>query len=253
MNAIAPKFPLVGLAALYAEASYDDPKEFNACIKPEDGEAEFINATEGRLDVQAYIHTDHAARRVVVAVRGSEASKWDDWLANLSWRGVNPKPGLGKVHRGFLYEADAIATPVLAAIAENPGYKVLLTGHSKGGSICTVLQHVYGIKAIVHTFGGARCLGWRAAGLFNLTHRDHFRWVNTIDPVPKVLWWHYRHGGSMIYLDRRGRWNYGFKRPWDRLLTRVRNPLGGIPRHSMSRYRELVTNPHGGNKAVIGA
>ena len=252
MTTATPRFPLAGQAALYAEAAYEDPEGFKRMVGAEDDDLVFIDITDGKLDVQAYIHTCHQDQRVWVAVRGSETSKWDDWLANFSFRAVITGQRLGRVHRGFHYEAQAIGERVIDALrATSARYEVVLTGHSKGGSICTVLQHVYDIRATVHTFGEARSLGWRAAGLYNLSHPHHYRWVNTIDPVPKLLWWAYRHVGRLIYLDRQGQWNHGYVNFKDRVLTRLRNPFGGIPRHAMSRYRELVTTKPGGDEAYI--
>ena len=250
MTKTTPLMPYAELAALYADAAYEDPATFQRMVGVEDGEDDciFIDYKEDPLDVQAYIHTCHRKKLVIVAVRGTEPTKWEDWLHNLRFRGVHgPNPGLGKVHGGFLAEAKVLAKPVCAAAYKAPGYTLLLTGHSKGGSLCTVLQHVWSLKAVCHTFGECRSLSRKAAGLYRHSHRDHTRWVDTVDAVPKLLWWRYRHIGRLVYLDRHGDWNYGYRKFWDRVLTRLRNPLGGITRHSMTGYRKHVTAKGKGN------
>ena len=218
-------------------------------VRPDsEDDVSYINITKDGLDVQAYVHHRHRVRQTIVAVRGSESNKWDDWVKNISFRSRPIRPRRGRAHRGFYAEAEALGYRLISGglLDHNDGkpYEIILTGHSKGGSICTVLKHIFKIRAVCHTFGECRSLNGRAARLFARDHREHYRWVNTVDPVPKLLWWCYRHVGHLIYLDRKGRWNYGYVRWWDRLVTRIRNPLGGIPRHSMSRYRALVTGAY---------
>jgi hypothetical protein len=224
--------------AAYAEAAYENKATFCAMVGAEPEDVEFIEYTIGDLDVQAYTHKRYEDETLIIAVRGSETAKWDDWLNNLRFAGKR-LPG-GSVHRGFYGEASAIATNVARAVRECPGWEVLATGHSKGGAIVTLLQHLYGLEATAHTFGEPRSLGARARGEFQHSGHSHVRWVNTTDPVPKLLWWRYRHAGLLVYLDRDGNWNRGYASPWDMLAVFLRNPFGGVPRHSMSAYRALI-------------
>ena len=235
-------FPYAERAATYARAAYEGIDGFRKMVGADEGdEVAYVNVEQGPLDVQAYTHTHHRTKTIWVAIRGTESSKWDDWLQNLRFRAALPhNPGLGGIHRGFLAEARAVAKPIAAAIFRSPGYQVIMTGHSKGGSICTVLQHVWNITAICHTFGECRSLTRKAAGIYRHRARRHFRWVNTIDPVPRLLWWRYRHIGALIYFDRDGKRHIGFARAWDRLFARIRKPWGGVERHAMDGYLGLV-------------
>eukprot|EP00898_Chlorokybus_atmophyticus_P003642 jgi/Chlat1/4279/Chrsp29S04368 len=107
----------------------------------------------------AYVGVDHSQKWVVVAVRGSLDNA--DWLTDLSADSV---PFLnGWAHRGMVAAARRLAESHLPAVAsaldQNPGYELVITGHSLGAGVASLLamllhENDYGV--ISSTFQSAK-------------------------------------------------------------------------------------------------
>lgn len=92
-------------------------------------------------DVTGLVAVDSTNRKIVVNFRGSKSAR--NWLANLDFTAIPTDicPGC-TVHQGFwnswLEARPRILTAVKDAVARNPGYGIVSTGHSLGGAIATL-------------------------------------------------------------------------------------------------------------------
>jgi predicted lipase len=110
----------------------------------------------GISDVSGYIAVDDINKRIILAYQGS--ADWRDWLDDLTYGRVStdicgthsifdlPFVDDCEVHSGFLQNwVDSsefvIDTPAKAKAA-NPSYRVVSTGHSKGGAVAAVAAAV---------------------------------------------------------------------------------------------------------------
>jgi hypothetical protein len=137
---------------------------------------------------------------LIITVQGSESKR--DWLNNIKivkteYHGI-------RAHKGFAWCAESILPDVLAAIARDPVKPVILTGHSLGGAIATLLAvalRPHAVKLI--TFGQPRVSTLRELKL--ALYGEYIRVVNGSDVVPRSPWLGYSHAGTCVYLDNEGR------------------------------------------------
>jgi len=118
---------------------------------------------------------DHAARAVVVVVRGT--SNFRDLLTDLVCRPLTLQEGdlvvgvrsATTVHEGMWRAASSLRTelerPVQEALMFAPGYRLIFTGHSLGGGVATLLCLMWlnrfphpPLRAACFAFGPAACL-----------------------------------------------------------------------------------------------
>lgn len=141
--------------------------------------------------------TDEA---LIITVQGSESRR--DWLNNIKivkteFHGI-------LAHKGFAWCAESILPDVLAAIARDPAKPVILTGHSLGGAIATLLAVAMRPQAVkLITFGQPRVSTSRELKL--ALYGEYIRVVNGSDVVPRSPWLGYSHAGTCVYLDNKGR------------------------------------------------
>ncbi len=92
-------------------------------------------------DVTGLVAVDSTNRKIVVNFRGSQSAR--NWLANLDFTAIPTDicPGC-TVHQGFwrswVEARPRILAAVEDAVAKNPGYGIVATGHSLGGAIATL-------------------------------------------------------------------------------------------------------------------
>ncbi|CAJ2510537.1 Uu.00g095060.m01.CDS01 [Anthostomella pinea] len=137
-----PTYPLLCLAAQYAERVYDNPTgaERNAHV-----EADWRTGTKA-MCIKS-VPMDHM-NTIVFAIRGT--ATFMDWAVNLNTAPAAPTGFLDDpsnfCHSGFLSAARKMVGPVAARLRqllmENPrrcAYSLLITGHSAGGAIASLL------------------------------------------------------------------------------------------------------------------
>ena len=144
----------------------------------------------------------------VVCCRGTEPHEWNDIKADLD-AAHDVAETVGRVHRGFKREVDDLWPRLEQALVSNE--RILwFTGHSLGGAMTAIcagrcfLSHIRSAPEAVFTYGSPRVGNKRYVNHVKLAY---YRWVNNNDIVPRVppRWFGYRHAGTEIYLNRRGR------------------------------------------------
>lgn len=180
-------------------------------------------------DTQAAIWRDSARRRLVVAFRGTEQSRWKDLRTDLMMApaGLNPERIGGdfkeevQVHSGFLSAYDSVRIRILSLLkmaigfvddGSEPQYKwhVYVTGHSLGGALATLLALELSssqlakhgaIYVTMYNFGSPRVGNRRFAELYNEKVKDSWRVVNHRDIIPSVpRLMGYCHVAQPVYL-----------------------------------------------------
>lgn len=166
-------------------------------------------------DTQVAIWCDSSRRRLVVAFRGTEQSRWKDLRTDLMLvpAGLNPERLGGdfkqevQVHSGFLGAYDSVRNRIMTLIkyaigyddeedAENiPRWHVYVTGHSLGGALATLLALELSssqmakngaIFVTMYNFGSPRVGNRRFAEVYNAKVKDSWRIVNHRDIIPTV-------------------------------------------------------------------
>lgn len=145
---------------------------------------------------------------VVLACRGTEITEWNDIRADAN--AVMSVVGtIGNVHSGFNREVDDL-WPLLENMLREINLPVWFCGHSLGAAMATICAYRCKNSSLtrdpheLHTFGSPR------VGCKRYIHHAeiaHYRWVHNNDIVTRVppVWMGYRHCGSEVYLDRKGR------------------------------------------------
>ncbi|OHW89934.1 vegetative cell wall protein gp1 [Colletotrichum incanum] len=137
-----PTWPLLCMAAQYAERVYDHPK---GAERDTHVSADWKTGTKAM--VIKSVPMDHM-NTIVFAIRGS--ATFMDWAVNLNTAPASPAgflddPG-NSCHAGFLTVAKKMIKPVAARLRqlleEDPSrssYSLLITGHSAGGAVASLL------------------------------------------------------------------------------------------------------------------
>ena len=183
--------------AIYSQLAYEPLEAVQAALP------EATVTLLDRDDSQAYVIK--TATETIVAFRGTQGVSMTDLLRNAKVRMVPLGIGQGgKVHRGYLEAADAIADELVVAMtdAARPRY---YTGHSAGGSIATIARTRAPYPDFTFTFGAPK-VGDRQ---FVQAHARHplVRYVHARDIAPKHArpWLGYRHGGIFRHIARNGK------------------------------------------------
>ncbi len=193
------------------------------------------------------------AGAVVVAFRGTEPGRLEDWMSDLD---ANQVPGpFGRVHDGFRRALSHVWDELNACVAEfqDQGQSLWATGHSLGAALATLTcarwreadKPVNGL----YTFGAPRVGNRDFERTFNQDFgARNFRFVNNADLVTRVPLREmgYSHAGKLAYFDDEGKLQTdpGW---WDRFLNHVQGHIAdlgklgpaGINQHSMDRYVSL--------------
>lgn len=148
----------------------------------------------------------------LVSFRGTESR--GDWLRNVNVPGRSRNYGVA--HRGFLGAFQAVESRLRSALSGISGRKLILTGHSLGGALGTVMAaewQDFMPASWVVTFGQP-AVGSGAFRMFFLQHYSgkFFRFVNDDDIVPRVPPG-YEHVGRLLHFDAEGRLQNGQSLP----------------------------------------
>jgi len=184
--------------------------------------------TNDFTEVHGYIARDDNAKRVIISVRGTEGfgNTIIDMILFLSSDKLIPGCPECRIHSGF-YMAwrsveKAIAIPVAEQFAQYPDYQLLITGHSMGGALATLLGLSYqnlGKSPFVITFGQPRVGNPAFANFVDtvfspLDLTDSQKLVNSSslmrvthgnDPVAHIPFqdWGYRHHGGEYWIHKK--------------------------------------------------
>ncbi|XP_047337147.1 uncharacterized protein LOC124940659 isoform X2 [Impatiens glandulifera] len=181
-------------------------------------------------DTQVAIWRDRTRKRLVIAFRGTEQSRWKDLRTDLMVMptGLNPERIGGdfkqevQVHSGFLSAYDSVRMRILSLIKMAVGFKdddndeqihkwtVYVTGHSLGGALATLLAlelassqlaKLGAISVTMYNFGSPRVGNKIFAELYNEKVKDSWRVVNHRDIIPTIpRLMGYCHVAHPIYL-----------------------------------------------------
>ncbi|KAK0383717.1 hypothetical protein NLU13_9628 [Sarocladium strictum] len=174
----------------------------SVCPDVEGDAVTVVNSFSGLVTgIAGYVATDNARREIVLSVRGSNNIR--NWITDVVFTWTDcPFVSDCKVHQGFSAAWDEIAVAAQAAIntalAANPGYRVIATGHSLGGAVAT-LGAVYlrqnGIPIDTYSYGSPRVGNDKFANFVSNQTGGEYRVTHTDDPVPRLppIIFGYRH------------------------------------------------------------
>ncbi|KAH0637368.1 hypothetical protein KY289_037283 [Solanum tuberosum] len=180
-------------------------------------------------DTEATLWRDSSRKRLVVAFRGTEQTKWKDLVTDLMLvpAGLNPERIGGdfkqevQVHSGFLSAYDSVRIRLISLIKKAIGYRdddldtpnkwhVYVTGHSLGGALATLLALELSssqlakrgaIRVTMYNFGSPRVGNKKFAEVYNEKVKDSWRVVNHRDIIPTVpRLMGYCHVAQPVYL-----------------------------------------------------
>ncbi len=249
-------------AFLMAKASSLSYKNYNevkkSCARELRIKQENIFYTTYRL-TQAYVF--FKSNEIIVAFRGTEKTKLEDWIADLKVTTEEIK--IGFAHKGFLGSYKIVSGDVLARVVPliKKNTKLFICGHSLGGALammCAVDFFSLGILVSgVYTFGQPRVGKKKFQKNFPkiLEKRIH-RFANDKDVVPRVppRLIGYRHVGNprfftndgILHLDKvewrkfKKRCKQKSKSVIGRLLELVATSGEMITDHNMDDYVKLL-------------
>ncbi|KAG8424954.1 hypothetical protein J3458_001705 [Metarhizium acridum] len=151
--------------------------------------------------IGAYVAVDSIRKEVIFSIRGSNNIR--NYITDVifAWRNCDLAPQC-KLHTGFA-EAwdeikDAATTAIKSAREKNPGYKVVVTGHSLGGAVA-IISAAYlrrdGIPIDLYTYGAPRVGNDKFANWFSSQQVGQWRVTHENDPVPRLppIFTGYRH------------------------------------------------------------
>ncbi|KAI9037508.1 lipase family protein [Aspergillus affinis] len=193
---------LLRLAAQYSRNVYKRPSAEN---NPAYFDADYRNGTKAMV-IKSLAVDD--MKTVVIAIRGTQS--FHDWAVNMKTAPTAPRGFLDDpfnlCHAGFLSVAQKMVHPVASRLrdllAEDPSranYSILITGHSAGGAVASLLYcHMFaatGGSELTHLrtfFRNVHCVTFGAppVSLRPLAPFDpssiFFSVVNEGDPVPRA-------------------------------------------------------------------
>ncbi|PPQ69748.1 hypothetical protein CVT26_014023 [Gymnopilus dilepis] len=160
--------------------------------------AELSNAL---TDTQGFVARDEKRKEIVVSLRGSASVTdilLDSQVTLVPFISPGVKlPGGAKVHSGFLLSWDALSLQTLFVVGKglekHPGYSVVTTGHSLGGSIAllaavTLQQNFKATKTRTYSYGAPRTGNKIFADYVNATFAENAcRVVHGNDGVPTMI------------------------------------------------------------------
>lgn len=166
-------------------------------------------------DIKGFVARDPVKSLVVVAFAGS-GSTVRDWIADFAFLMV-PYSLTGctlcTIHSGFSIGWSERRTTVLDAVTtamtENPGYSLVITGHSIGAAIATLAAaelRIMNYSVDTYTFGSPR-VGNTAFATFvtdqSPTLGNNYRMTHLNDPVPQLppTWIGYQHTSPEYWLS----------------------------------------------------
>ena len=217
--------PGLSLKMLFLSAAAYDPLHPQKCLDNSLPSADFQiqhSVTRKCADDQCsgYVAVSHTVKVIAIAFRGSEC--FDQAFSVFVETLFSPKEAFlskGKVQtywkRGFETLWPSMESKVKALIADNPSYKIWVTGHSLGGAMASLASawlSYHNIasreKIISYTFGMPRVGNYKYALEHDRLVGNSWRVVNYDDAVPhfpgvyvvpNMLFGPYHHGVEAFY------------------------------------------------------
>lgn len=170
------------------------------CPRP-NGNTLVMNFSNSVTDVQGFVVRDSDRKEIVVAIRGSTSAVdflMDAQIALVPFisPGVSAPSGT-RVHSGFLLAWNSIAFQVIAIVSQqlrlHPGFSIVTTGHSLGGSLSSLaavtLKHNFPDNEVrTYSYGTPRTGNKIFAGHVNeLFGSNAHRAVHTNDGIPTLI------------------------------------------------------------------
>ncbi|KAJ2915425.1 hypothetical protein MD484_g5008, partial [Candolleomyces efflorescens] len=192
----------------YASSAYSVP----GCPRP-NGNVFVYRIFHLLSDTNGYIARDDKKKEIVVALRGSLSIQNFFTDATIIKRpfvspGVITEPSV-LVHKGFLDAWNTVAVNTInvvrSQLASHPGYTIVVTGHSLGGSLASLAgislkRNFPHVPLRLYTYGQPRTGDPNYALLLNreVGSRNIYRGVNALDGVPTIIPTRvgYRHHGT---------------------------------------------------------
>jgi pimeloyl-ACP methyl ester carboxylesterase len=148
---------------------------------------------------------------IEIVVRGT-ISIWDVPTNVKCWQTKMPtcnRPDFGSVHYGFLTAALDVIKPIRSWLTSAPipnNTPVVITGHSMGGAIATILAPMISDltgNCVVVTFGSPRVGDGAFKEAFHATAGiHHIRVINDNDPIAYVPMIGYHHVGHALVMPQ---------------------------------------------------
>jgi hypothetical protein len=180
-----------------------------SCPTLEGDVATIVQPLKGGLTgIAGYVGVDHARQEIVLAVRGSNNIL--NWLTNIrfGFKSCDLVAGC-QAHDGFVDAWNEIypqaKSAVGSALAANPGYRLIISGHSLGGAVAT-LGAAYlrrdGFANDVYTYGSPRVGNAAFTNFVTAQAGAEYRVTHGQDPVPRLppIVFNYRHTSPEFWL-----------------------------------------------------
>jgi len=155
--------------------------------------SEYVYETEVGMiyyvdDHKVLLVDDEVTNTLYVVFRGSYNVK--NWMRDFQFYPAY-RSYAGYVHNGFADSVDLLS-PLVSELIDNmhKSQKIVFCGHSLGGSIAQLFgQKFLNLNPLVVTIGSPRTYN-----RFSMTKKPaHIRIINNEDPVPKFLYFFYKH------------------------------------------------------------
>ncbi|KXJ93288.1 lipase [Microdochium bolleyi] len=161
-------------------------------------------------DIHGFVATDDKNKLIVVSYKGSTSLR--NYLADIVFYQVNCDDIVSgcTIHAGFATANNEtwkkMTTALKAAVAANPSYKIIFTGHSLGGATATVAAakaRNLGYAIDLFTYGSPRVGNEDFAQFVTNQPGRNYRVTHLTDPVPRLppIFLGFRHVSPEYWLQ----------------------------------------------------
>ncbi|KAM0479979.1 hypothetical protein ACHAPX_004558 [Trichoderma viride] len=165
--------------------------------------------TGSSTGIGGFVAVDSAHQLIVLSVRGSNNLR--NFITDVTFAFSDCAFADGcEVHDGFNDAwneiADAATAAISQAVAANPGFSIVTTGHSLGGAVATLAAadlRTQGYSIDIYTYGSPRVGNDVFANFVTAQPGGEFRVTHVDDPVPRLppILFEYRHVSPEFWLS----------------------------------------------------